>query len=144
MPDNPFLELLGARLVHWDHGQCEWQLDIAPHHLNSQGSLQGGVIATLLDVACGYSVFFHAADEPPARTATISLTIHYLARVDGGRVVARGRQVGGGKAIFFAEAELLDEVGGTIAKASGSFRSFRSKRRSDPGRSVGRQIRDTG
>lgn len=122
-PDNPFLELIGARLVRWEQGYCEWELDIAPYHLNSQGSLQGGVIATLLDAACGYSGFFREPGEPVLRTATISLTVHYMAKATQGRLLARGRRVGGGKSVFFAEAELIREDGAPIAKASGSFRS---------------------
>lgn len=122
MPDNPFLDLLGARLAHWEAGQCEWVLDIAPHHKNTQGSLQGGVIATLMDVACGYSGFFEHADDPHIRTATISLTIHYMAKATHGRLHARGRRTGGGRQVFFAEAQLFNDQGSVIAMASGSFR----------------------
>lgn len=122
MLDNPFIDLIGARLVEWQPGHCEWALDIAPHHLNTQGSLHGGVIATLLDVACGYSGFCLEANESEARAATISLTVHYLAKAGQGRLIALGRRKGGGRRIFFAEAELICDDGAVIATASGSFR----------------------
>lgn len=123
MLENPFIDLIGARLVEWEPGHCEWTLDIAPHHLNTQGSLHGGVIATLLDVACGYSGFCLEVAGFEARGATISLTVHYMAKAGQGRIIARGRRKGGGQRIFFAEAELIGcDDDAVIATASGSFR----------------------
>lgn len=121
--ENPFLNLIGARLTEWKMGRCEWAIDIMPQHLNTQGSLHGGVIATLLDVACGYSGFCLKAEDSKARAATISLTVHYMAKASRGRLLARGRRTGGGRRIFFAEAELIScEDDAVIATASGSFR----------------------
>ncbi|SHE76126.1 uncharacterized domain 1-containing protein [Modicisalibacter ilicicola DSM 19980] len=121
--DNPFINLIGARLTEWTTDRCEWGLDIEPQHLNTQGSLHGGIIATLLDVACGYSGFCLANDDSGIRAATISLTVHYMAKASRGRLVAQGRRTGGGRRIFFAEAELIDYANNAvIATASGSFR----------------------
>ncbi|MDW5375994.1 PaaI family thioesterase [Halomonas sp. HP20-15] len=121
--DNPFIDLIGARLSEWTTDRCEWALDIGPQHLNTQGSLHGGIIATLLDVACGYSGFCLATDDSGARAATISLTVHYMAKASQGRLIARGRRTGGGRRIFFATAELMSCDDDTvIATASGSFR----------------------
>ncbi|TDO15338.1 MULTISPECIES: PaaI family thioesterase [Halomonas] len=121
--DNPFIELIGARLTEWEQGRCAWTLDVQPQHLNTQGSLHGGVMATLLDVACGYSGFYLATDDSQARAATISLTIHYMAKASQGKLLARGQRTGGGRRIFFAEAELIDCSNDTVvATASGSFR----------------------
>ena len=39
---NPFIDMLGAQLVEWQPGQCTWQLALAAHHTNTQGSLHGG------------------------------------------------------------------------------------------------------
>lgn len=121
--DNPFINLIGARLTEWEAGRCEWSMDIGPQHINTQGSLHGGIIATLLDVACGYSGFCLANDDPGARAATISLTVHYMAKATQGQLIARGRRTGGGRRIFFATAELININDDTlIATASGSFR----------------------
>ena len=50
---NPFIDMLGAQLVEWYPEHCTWELEIAAHHTNTQGTLHGGVMATVLDVACG-------------------------------------------------------------------------------------------
>lgn len=122
MAVNSFIELLGAKIARWEEGLCEWELDIAPHHLNSQGSLHGGVIATLLDDACSYSGFYQKAGNPVGRAVTVSLTVNYLAKESIGRVIAKGRCIGGGKRIYFAEGKLVSEGGIILAQASGSFR----------------------
>lgn len=122
MAEKTFIELLGANRTRWEEDFCEWTLNIEPHHLNSQGSLHGGVIATLLDDACSYSGFYHTPEKPTGRAVTVSLTINYMAKVNRGRILARGRCIGGGKRIYFAEGELTSEEGTLIAKASGSFR----------------------
>ncbi|WP_420845032.1 PaaI family thioesterase [Marinobacter iranensis] len=122
MLDNPFLALLGAHLRKWEDGLCEWELEIAPHHLNTQGSLQGGVIATLLDVACGYSGSYSNSESEEVRAATVSLTVHFMVKATRGCLIARARRVGGGRRIFFSEAELISDEGVIVATASGSFR----------------------
>ena len=118
---TPFIDMLGARLVEWGPGSCTWQLEIAAHHTNTQGSLHGGVIATLLDVACGYSGFRPEQGRLDHRAATLSLSIQYLAKSHHGVLLAKGRRIGGGRRVFFAEAKLLagEQL---IATASGSFR----------------------
>ncbi|MFG6667657.1 MULTISPECIES: PaaI family thioesterase [unclassified Halomonas] len=121
---NPFIDMLGAQLVEWQPGQCTWQLALAAHHTNTQGSLHGGVIATLLDVACGYTGFCPENGQLPHRAATLSLTVQYIAKVNQGTLVAKGRLQGGGQRVFFADAQLLagDRL---IATASGTFRRHR-------------------
>ena len=118
---NPFIDFLGAHLVEWETDYCSWKLEVTSQHTNTQGSLHGGVIATLLDVACGYAGFCPDNGRLEHRAATLSLSIQYLAKAHSGTLLARGHRIGGGHRIFFAEAQLLsgDQL---IATASGSFR----------------------
>lgn len=118
---NPFIDKVGARLVEWEPEHCVWELDVAANHTNTQGSLHGGVIATLLDVACGYTGFCPENGRLEHRAATLSLTIQYLSKSGHGLVIAKGRRIGGGRRIFFAEAHLMSG-NQLIAAASGSFR----------------------
>lgn len=122
MKDNSFIDLLGAKITHWEKNFCEWCLTVSPHHLNSQGYLHGGVIATLMDDACSYSGFYQPKVNTAGGAVTLSLTTNYIANISQGRVFARGRCVGGGKRIYFAEGELLSDAGVLLARATGSFR----------------------
>ncbi|BCB72617.1 hypothetical protein HMEPL2_29680 [Vreelandella aquamarina] len=122
---NPFIELVGAELVEQLPGQCLWRLDRRECHGNPHGSLHGGVISTLLDVACAYSGAIPLvplkAVEANQRPATLSLTLQFLAKAKGNSFVAKGRRTGGGKRIFFAEAQLFSDDGTLVAMAMGSF-----------------------
>jgi uncharacterized protein (TIGR00369 family) len=120
--DNPLLDHLGVRLVDAGPGRCEFRLDIEPRHLNRSGSLHGGVTATMLDAACGYSGLHTGTGEPPANAVTVMLAISYLGRAHEGGLRAVGRVTGAGRRMYFAAAELLADDGRLIATAQGSFK----------------------
>src|ERR1700753_3766615 len=102
--DNPFLEALGAMLTEWRAGYAEFTMPIQAGHMNRQRILQGGVIATLLDAACGYAGLHTTGDEP-LHGFTLSLTVNYLDRGIGDRVVAKGFLERAGRSVFFARGE---------------------------------------
>jgi uncharacterized protein (TIGR00369 family) len=120
--DNPLLEDLGVRLVAWREGECELELPLQPRHLNRRGRVQGGVMATLLDAACGYAGLLSPHSSEPAEASTITLTVNYLAKLSTGIVRAVGRRTGGGRNIYFSSGELYAPDGTLAAMAQGSFR----------------------
>ncbi len=120
--DNPLLEHLGVRLVDAGPQRCEFRLDIEPRHLNRAGSLHGGVIATLLDAACGYAGLHAEGGTPPGNSSTVMLAVSYLAGVRAGSVRALGRVTGGGRGIYFSAGELTADDGRLLATAQGSFK----------------------
>jgi uncharacterized protein (TIGR00369 family) len=120
--DNPLLEDLGVRIVAWREGFCELALPLQGRHLNRRGRVQGGVIATLLDAACGYAGLLSPSSSQPAEGATITLTVNYLAKLTAGTVRAVGRSTGGGRSIYFSSGELYSPEGMLAATAQGSFR----------------------
>ena len=75
---NPFLEMLGMRLLRWTESEAEFTLELDPHHLNRQGILQGGLTATLLDAACGYAGLFVPPGSAPMHAATLALSIRNI------------------------------------------------------------------
>jgi uncharacterized protein (TIGR00369 family) len=120
-PDNPLLDYLGIRLTSLEPGRCSFELDVEPRHLNRQGSLQGGVIATLLDAAGGYAGLL-APDGAMGNAVTVMLTISYLSKVATGRLRATGTVSRAGRSLYFASAELATDHGQLVATAQGSFK----------------------
>ena len=115
MDENPFLQYLGVELLAWRPGYAELGCMLRLEMLNRNGALQGGVVATLLDAVCGYSGLFSAAGEPKRHGVTISLTVNYMSRIQRGEVRAIGHLKGGGKRVFFAYGEVVDESGKVVA-----------------------------
>ena len=107
-------------------GAACW-LDIKPGHLNRNNLLHGGVMAILLDVACGYAASLSFDRGSIAPVLTVSLSMQYIAAAAGGRVTATGRVSGGGRKICYANGELRDDAGDLIASAAGVFKRI-SKR----------------
>lgn len=118
-----FADLLGYQLTDWRVDYAEITLEIARRHLNRSGVVHGGVASTLIDTACGYSGCFCAVPGNVRRAFTLTLTTQFigLAR-EGAILTARGRRIGGGSSIFFANCELRDQQGDLIANGEGSFK----------------------
>ncbi|MCY1539996.1 hypothetical protein D9M68_756100 [compost metagenome] len=119
---NPFLQGLGVELVHWASGEAEFRMPIQERHLNRQATLHGGLIATLLDAACGYAGLHAGEGEEEIHGVTVMLNIAYLRTARSGSVIARGRVRRSGRSLYFAEAELSSADGELLATAQGTFK----------------------
>jgi uncharacterized protein (TIGR00369 family) len=119
---NPFLQSQGVELVHWVPGEAEFHMPIQARHLNRQGMLHGGLVATLLDAACGYAGLHVGEGEEEVHGVTVMLNIAYLSAAREGSVVARGRVSRSGRSLYFAEASLMSTEGVLLATAQGTFK----------------------
>lgn len=119
---NSFLEHMGIELKNWQEGMAEFRMPIQSWHMNRQMSLQGGVVATLIDAACGYAGLYSKPGEPQLQAVTITLNVNYVAGAKEGTLIAVGKRIGGGRTIFFAEAEVRTEAGVLIASGQASFK----------------------
>jgi uncharacterized protein (TIGR00369 family) len=113
---SAFHSWMGMELVRAEPGRVEIALDATDHHLNLQGLLHGGMIATLADTATGLAV--RSMVPAGRRHATVQLAVHYLRPGAPGRVTAVGTTVRVGSSIAYAEADVTDERGRLLARAT--------------------------
>lgn len=122
--DNPLLADLGIELVDVGPGRASFEIELGARHLNRQGSLQGGVAATMLDAACGYAGL--ASEDGTAivgNALTVTLAISYLRKAQSGRLRANGSVTRRGRSLYFATGELVAaDSGEVIATAQGAFK----------------------
>ena len=116
---SEFQRWAGLELVSLSEGRAEFALATLPEHRNLEGGLHGGLLAILADTATG--VAMHSAVGPERTHVTVQLDMHFLARPSSDRVVAVGEVVRAGRRIGFAEAEIADEEGTAVARASATF-----------------------
>jgi uncharacterized protein (TIGR00369 family) len=102
------LDNLGLKLVLWDIGRCEFELAIGARHINRQSSLHGGVVATLLDAACGYAGLITAPNTTPGNAWTVMLTISYLDKTAKGKIRAVGQVTRSARSLFFLDGKAAD------------------------------------
>src|SRR5262249_33196785 len=122
------LEALGARLVSWEEGRARIELELSERHLNRQRSLQGGVMATLLDAACGYAGLYSADGSATRHAVTLQLSIAYLDKCRCGTVIAEGTVERASKRVYFSRAELRLAGEKTLATAQGVFKYTHGRR----------------
>lgn len=82
-----FREHVALQVEPVDEGTGRVLLDATDEHLNSHGTVHGGVLATMIDVAMGTAVATTGGDSP----VTVSLTVTYL---EPGRPGLRPRRRG--------------------------------------------------
>jgi uncharacterized protein (TIGR00369 family) len=111
-PDiGAFGQMLGFRVTEWRDGFVRMEMDVRPEHLNRSGVLHGGIVSALLDTACGYAGTWCTKKGNVRWAVTVSLTTQFTGQTTGGILTTIGRKRGGGRKIYFASAEVLDETG---------------------------------
>lgn len=115
----PFYEHLDLQLDALADGHSAVRLPFQKHFGNSRGEVHGGAVASLVDASLSQAVRSNIARS--AKVATISLTLNYLAPAHGD-LLCKGTVVKGGRSVAFAEAEVTDERGTIVCRASGTFR----------------------
>lgn len=115
----PFVEHLGMRITDKQPGLVRLRLDPRPELENSWGSLHGGVLMTLLDVALASAG--RSLDEACNGALTVEMKVNFIAAATGA-VLGEGRAQRAGRSLIFAEGELTSEDGTLLAKATGTFK----------------------
>lgn len=122
-----FAAHLGLALSGWTEDGPELSLDIAPHHLNRNGAVHGGVVLSMLDSVCSLAGVRLVEGRLVGRVVAVQLSTNFIAPGRAGRLLARSRIRGGGAKMIHVEGEVVDEAGSTIAMATGVVRRIRDQ-----------------
>jgi uncharacterized protein (TIGR00369 family) len=115
----PFVEHLGVRILEKGDGVLRLRLDPRPELENSWGSVHGGVLMTLLDVAL--ASVGRSLDERCNGALTVEMKVNFIAAAQG-PVLGEGRAQRAGRSLIFSEGELRSVDGTLLAKATGTFK----------------------
>ncbi len=114
---NFFLSrFLGLEISYPDADTCVVEFELHDFMFNPQGTLHGGVIATVLDISMG-----HLLTRCVGRGMTLEMGTRYLRPARAGRVRAEGRFLKKGKSINYLEARLTDAQGSVLAVANSTW-----------------------
>jgi uncharacterized protein (TIGR00369 family) len=124
LPPPPIVLLLQMDLVAVEEGRVEFSCVLDESVYNPIGVVHGGVVCTLLDTVAGCAV--HSTLPRGTAYTSIELKVSYLRPVhaDRGPLTAVGRVVKPGRRVAFAEGEVRDATGATVATASSSLLVF--------------------
>ena len=121
-PRPPCADLLGWRLIDHDaaRGWIRIGFEALPGFCNPAGFIQGGILAAMLDDTMGPAAL--VMTEGRGFTSTIDMNVSFLAPARPGPLFGEGTVIQLGKTVAFLQAELRDEAGVLLARATSSAR----------------------
>jgi len=118
----PVAKLIGFKIRSVERGRSTLELEVGSRHWNPMGGLHGGILCDLTDAAMGIA---YASTLGEGETfATVELKINFLRPFREGLLIAEGSIVSKGRSIGYTEAEVRDEGGSLIAKASSTCKTL--------------------
>ncbi len=108
--------LFGLEIGFPDDETCVVTLDVKDFMFNPQGTLHGGVIAFMLDIAMG-----HLLKRSIGAGMTLEMKTQYLRPARAGRIRAEGRFLKKGRSINYLETRLFDAEGNLLAAANSTW-----------------------
>ena len=108
---QPLMATLGARLAQVAPGEIEIRLPFRADLTQQHGFLHAGVVASVLDSACGYAAFTMMPEG--SGVLTIEFKTNLLAPARGEELIARGRVLRAGRTITVCQAEASMLTDGT-------------------------------
>ena len=114
--------LLGADFIEYNAGKCIVELIVSKEHLNIGGTVHGGVINGLLDIALSAAVTSAMLDKAE-KVVTLQMNVNFLrAGKLGDKLITTAEIVKMGSTIIYVEGEIKSaEDNKLIAKASGDW-----------------------
>jgi uncharacterized protein (TIGR00369 family) len=116
----PFVSHLKILTETLGEGSARLSLPIEPYLTNSIGTVHGGVIMSLLDVAlCTAARTLH---PDSLGVITIDMSTSFIGGGSGARLLAEARVLKDGRSMIFVEGEAKNEDGSLVAKAIATVR----------------------
>lgn len=107
---DEFARQNGIEIVEISEGYARTQVRIGPRHLNAGGSVQGGVLFTLADLA-----FAAATNSHGTLTVTSAANITFVRGASAGIITAQARELVSSRHLPFCEVRVIDDEGHLIA-----------------------------
>lgn len=102
---------LGAVLTRVDPGAVEIMMPYREDLTQQHGFIHAGIVATILDSACGYAAF--SLMPVDVAVLTVEYKINLLRPAKGDRLVARARVVRPGKTVTVCSGDVFAQTGGS-------------------------------
>ena len=114
---DPFHRYLGVALDEQHDGYCRLTLTLRPDTPRGvHGSLNGGLTATLIDLACISAVASLVDRTREEMNGTAELNVSYLRPAFGPAIVAEGRVLKKGRSLAVVDVDISDGAGRLYAK----------------------------
>lgn len=115
--EHGFVSMVDAHSPQAADGRATLTVDVDDRHLNTVGTVHGGMLATLVDMTMGAAIRSAIEDETPA---TSQLTLTYLRPGKPGRLVVTATVRKRGDNLTVCEAD-VEQAGKSLVHALATF-----------------------
>jgi len=116
---SPYFSLLSMKIKDLAWGTSVLEVHLEEKHLQPFGYVHGGVIASVMDAATFWAVFPQVKDR--MGLTTVEIKVNFLAPVQKGRLVVKGRCIKIGKTLALGDATIHDAKGNLLGHGTATM-----------------------
>ena len=116
---SPYFSLISMEIKELEWGTSVLEVELEEKHLQPFGYVHGGAIASVIDAATFWAVFPQVKDG--MGLTTVEIKVNYLAPVQKGKVVAKGRCIKMGRTLALGEAYINSAEGNLLAHGTATM-----------------------
>jgi len=116
---SPYFSLLSMEIKDLEWGAAVLEVELEEKHLQPFGYVHGGVIASVMDAAAFWAVFPQVKDG--MGLTTVEIKVNYLAPVQKGKLVVKGRCIKIGRTLALGEAYISSAEGNLLAHGTATM-----------------------
>ena len=117
-----FAEHMPTQVVERGPNGVVLETEFTPLHLNAAGTVHGGILASLFDIAITGAAKASVNNGVGTFGITLSLTMNFIQPVTSGHARCESAVTGGGNRTKFVDAKLFDSQGQLAATATSTVR----------------------
>jgi uncharacterized protein (TIGR00369 family) len=123
IPYPPIAQLIGCRITSAGNGRAVVELAADARHTNPMGTLHGGILCDIADLAMG-AAYFSTLEEGESFT-TLELKINFLKPVWQATLQAEAHVVKRGRTVGLVACDVFDEQRRLVARVSSTCMTLR-------------------
>jgi uncharacterized protein (TIGR00369 family) len=116
---SPYFSLISMEIKDLEWGTSVLEVELEEKHLQPFGYVHGGVIASVMDAAAFWAVFPQVKDG--MGLTTVEIKVNYLAPVQKGKLVVKGRCIKIGRTLALGEAYISSAEGNLLAHGTATM-----------------------
>lgn len=113
-------QFLGLQFEYQDDA-CTIYFEVKDFMFNPQGTLHGGVIATVMDISMG-----HLLKQVAGPGTTLEMKTQYVKAVTAGKLCCKGEFTHKGRGISYLKSTMTDADGNVIAFATATLKLLKA------------------
>lgn len=126
VPAPPIAQLLGIEIIEVEEGAAVLEMVATEKMHNPMGTLHGGVLGDLADLAMGYTFYSTLADDE--LFTTVEMKTNFLKPIWEGRLRAESKVIKKGKSTGLVECDVYDKKGSLVAHVTSTCMILKGSR----------------